>query len=324
MVKRPVTKHWKLMAISLLAGVLWMGGASALADGLGPANTGLYSSNLPKAGNRIFIEPLVAKDADIDNQFTVTPAFGSGYQGSSILSVPFTLEKRLTERFSLQAGSLDETVFAPGFHPTGLAYAELQGKYLFFESDEHEAMASLIGRLLTPSGAPNVGQGNPLTLNTYLVLSKGFGDLPIGWFRPFAFQGDIALLTPFGSGPQPLARYLGLDEFGETLRFDAALEYSLLYLNDIMGVHVPPFFNQLTPAVEARTLTNLASNGYRGVTAGYVSYELNYQASWYQISVAFQQPVGRDGPIHTYNWLLYTTFFYDDLLSRLGFNPTPW
>jgi len=302
----------------LLAAV---GSASAQSNGTA---TGLYSSALPKAGERIFIEPLVVKDADIDNQITLVPQFGGAYHDSHIFQDPFTIEKRLTERFSLQIGTQYTALFAPNLQTSNFQFFSLQGKYMLFLNAPHEIMASLIVKALAPSQLGKIGQDNPLTIYSYLVFNKGLGDLPWRLIRPFALQSDIAWIQPVGAGQEPLADYYGLADFDQTFRFDLCLEYSLLYLNDIVGIRVPNYLAQLTPAIEARGLTNLSNNGYYGRSAGYLSYELNYQSSWYQVSAAYQQSFGADAPFRGWNIFLYYTYFYDDLLSRLGLAPTPW
>jgi hypothetical protein len=310
-------------SIAMLLAMLVVAGGPAQAQTNGNA-TGLYSSALPKAGERIFIEPLVVKDADIDNQITLVPEFGGGYQDSHIFQDPFTIEKRLTGRFSLQIGTQYTALFASHLQTSNFQLFSLQGKYMLYLNAPHEIMVSLIVKALVPSQLGQIGQDNPLTVYSYFVFNKGLGDLPWRLIRPFAVQSDLAWIQPVGAGRQPLADYYGLSDFEQTFRFDVALEYSLLYLNDIVGVRVPSYLAQLTPAIEARELTNLAKNGYYGRTAGYISYELNYQTSWYQLSAAYQQSFGANAPFRGWNALLYYTYFYDDLLSRLGLDPTPW
>ncbi|MCL5044828.1 MAG: hypothetical protein M1336_06025 [Deltaproteobacteria bacterium] len=313
---------WLLLLFGFV--VLTHAGVAEADDPAPEGSTGLLGSSLAKAGDRIFIEPLVAKDPDIDNQVTAVPQYVSGYHRSSSFELPFTIEKRLTPSFSLQVGTQYEQLFAPGLAPGGLEYGEVQGKYLFYVNAPHEIMASFIVRVLALTGMHDVGQGPPAQVNSYLLFSKGFGDLPVWWLRPLAVQADVAGLVPIGQGQEPLAPFLGLANFGDMLRFDVAVEYSLLYLNDVVGLRMPVILNQVTPAVEVRTLTNLSANGYYGQSAGYASYEVNYQASWYQVSVAYQRSFGPDAPFRGASWLVYVTYFYDDLLERLGFNPTPW
>jgi len=286
--------------------------------------TGVYNSGLAHAGNRIFIEPLVVKDADVDNQLTLAPSWGAAYGGANSFQTPITLEKRLTSSMSLRVESHYEDVITPGGAHSGFQYFGVQGKYMFYENAPHEIMATAIIRGTAPMGGSQVGQGNPFTLYSYLLFNKGMGDIPVSWIRPFAIQTDIAGITPFGSGPQPLSPYIGLLDFGNSVRFDGALEYSFLYLHDIVGVNVPNFLDHLVPAVESRTLINESANGHQGITAGYTSYEINYQADWYQIGLAYQLPYGLDSSFVGKRGMLYITFFYGWVLKKMGIPATPF
>jgi hypothetical protein len=285
--------------------------------------TGMLSSGLAHAGNRIFLEPLIVKDGDIDNQLTLMPAYGGMAGRSSAFTTPIMLEKRLTHRFSLRVDTHYIDLWTPDHTYTGFQYAGLQGKLLLYENDPHEIFTTFIMRGITPVGGA-VGQGNPFTLYSYLVFNKGLGDLPNRWLRPLAFQTDIAGIVPFGNGPMPLSDFMGTYDYGTSFRFDGAIEYSLLYLHDIIGVSMPDFLAHLTPAVESRTLVNLSDNGFYGLTEGYLSYEMNYQADWYQISVAYQQPYGADSSFMGQRYVLYTTFFYGWLLKKMGLHATPY
>ena len=287
-------------------------------------STNMLSSGIAHAGNRIFIEPLIVKDGDIDNQLTLMPAY-SGMPGrSSAFSTPVMIEKRLTHHFSVRVDTRYIDLWTPNHGYSGFQYAGLQGKLLLYENDPHEIFTTFIMRGITPVGGSPVGQGNPFTLYSYLVFNKGLGDIPVSWVRPFAFQTDVAGIVPFGNGPMPLSDFMGTLDYGDSVRFDGAIEYSLLYLHDIIGVQMPAFFAHLTPAVESRTLVNLANNGYYGLTEGYLSYEMNYQADWYQVSLAYQQPYGADSSFMGQRYVLYTTFFYGWLLKKMGYHSTPY
>ncbi len=286
--------------------------------------TGMLASGIAHAGNRIFLEPLIVKDGDIDNQLTLMPTYGGMPGRSSAFTTPIMLEKRLTHHFSLRVDTHYIDLWTPGKGYSGFQYAGLQGKLLLYENDPHEIFTTFIMRGITPVGGSPVGQGDPFTLYSYLVFNKGLGDLSSFWLRPIAFQTDVAGIVPFGNGPMPLSDFIGLNDYGDSFRFDGAIEYSLMYLHDIEGVKMPDFIAHLTPAVESRTLVNLSNNGFYGATEGYLSYEMNYQADWYQVSVAYQQPYGVDSSFVGQRYVLYTTFFYGWLLKKMGYHSTPF
>ncbi len=272
------------------------------------AKTGIYESFLPRAGDRIFIEPLVGKDADIDNQINLVPYYGWAGNGHD-WGVPVSIEKRLTTRFSMEAATQFDgppASRAGAWTDTGWG---LQGKYLFGLSAKREIMASAIVKGNAPAGPPIASQ-NPWALNEYLVFNKGFGDLPQEWLRPLALQSDVGAESPFANAPA-----------GRYLRTDLVLEYSLAYLNDIVGAPVPPGWRQVTPAVEWRNREDWA----QGEDGGFLSWELNWQAKTWQLSLAYQNPYGAavSGFAGT-QVQLYLTLYYDNLLQQLGFNPTPY
>lgn len=317
---------WGSGSLAETSPVSGQGGMSDHPGGLPSATTttNMLSSGIAHAGNRIFIEPLIVKDGDIDNQLTLMPAFGGMPGRSSAFTTPVMLEKRITHHFSLRVDTHYIDLWTPNHPYSGFQYGGIQGKYLMYENDPHEIFTTFIMRGIVPVGGTPVGQGNPFTLYSYLVFNKGLGDVPVSWIRPFAFQTDVAGIVPFGAGPMALSDYMGTYDFQDSIRFDGAIEYSLLYLHDIIGVNVPSFLAHLTPAVESRTLVNLSDNGYYGRTEGYLSYEMNYQADWYQVSLAYQSPYGADASFQGQRYVFYTTFFYGWLLRKMGYHATPY
>lgn len=297
-------------ALAAVAGITIPAPAQEISSAplVGGSKTGIYQSFLPRAGNRIFIEPLVGKDADIDNQVNFVPYYQWVGKGRDE-AVPLSIEKRITSRFSVEAATqLDgpPAESAGAWTDTGWG---LQGKYLFGLSAKREIMASAIVKGDAPAGPPLSSQ-NPWALNEYLVFNKGFGDLPQEWLRPLALQSDIGTESPFADAPD-----------GRFLRTDLVLEYSLAYLNDIVGAPVPPEWRQMTPAVEWRNRDDWAQEG----DGGFLSWELNWQAKTWQLSLAYQNPYGAavSGFAGT-QVQLYLTLYYDNLLQKLGFNPTPY
>jgi hypothetical protein len=71
-------------------------------------------------------------------------------------------------------------------------------------------------------------------------------------------------------------------------------------------------------------LVNESSNGHQGATAGYTSYEINYQTDWYQIGLAYQAPYGVDSSFIGKRGMLYMTFFYGWILKKMGYHATPF
>ncbi len=174
-----------------------------------------------QVGRRVFIDPLVTEDATADNELELAPSWNRESHASDF-NFAFAIEKQLTRNFSIEvAEAFDSATRSRERSSQGWDGVEIMPKWVFFTSEEHEAVIALGADLLPSSGDPDKGaethsRGGPL-----LFWEKGLGDLPdasLHYVRPFALQCNLGYLPSWG-GPQ-----------ADELLFNLTVEYSLQYL----------------------------------------------------------------------------------------------
>lgn len=181
-------------------------------------------------GDRMFMEPLVAEDANPANEMDLlVPA----WQAGTGFSEGFAIEKTLLPNLSIG--------LAGAWSPGGFEQPSLSLKNSLVRSDAHEVIAS-IGLAVAPPVFPT--SGTYWNLGPTLAFAKGFGDLPdaVGALRPFMLQGDIDGDIPVGNGSSDGAT---------DVNFKLALAYSLPYLQqEVQYLGIPAPLSQLMPQVE--------------------------------------------------------------------------
>ena len=150
----------------------------------------------------------------------------------------------------------------------------------------------------TAIGADRYGSTTPT-----LYFGKGLGDLPIGYFRPFAITGTLGYQLPDQTNAAPNVLNTGL-----------SLQYSLPYLQEqVVDLGLPELVGNLVPVVEFATKNPVTGNG--GARTGTISPGLVYTGDTYQVGLeavipatsASNTSVGVIGQIH---------FFLGDLMPK--------
>ncbi len=236
------------------------------------------------------------------------------------------LSKRITPRLGLTVGGTfrhlnpDEGTTKNGFDNLALG-----GKYQFFTSDAHEALASIgLDVDLGGTGNRSVGAESFSTLSPTLFYGKGFGDLPdsLNFLKPFAITGILAANFPTRS--QNVTTSLNEDT-GElerevernpvTLSWGFTVQYSLQYLQSFVqdvGLGAP--FNRMIPLVEFPLETCL-NRGCAGRTTGTVNPGLIWFGRYVQLGAEATIPINsRTGKNVGVLGLLH--FFIDDLFPQ--------
>lgn len=178
-------------------------------------------------GQRTFIEPIVAEDANPKNEADIlAPTWTRTAEGRKF-SLGFSLEKKLSQNGSVLIASEwianspkdPDKPFKEGFNNLKLLY-----KYAFLTLPEHELRLSLAGRLELPTGNPDVGAQTHTRIGPELLWAWGFGEIPNHgiwkYLRPLAIQGDVGYDTKTGGASN------------DELHADNVIEYSLPYLSD--------------------------------------------------------------------------------------------
>jgi hypothetical protein len=111
-----------------------------------------------------------------------------------------------------------------------------------------------------------------------IYLGKGFGDLPIGFFRPLAVTGELGYQISDSPPVRP-------DQWD----YAASLQYSMPYLQqNVKALTIPNFFTRLVPAVEVAL-----STPPNGPTTGTIAPGIFYEADTWQVGIEAVIPANR-------------------------------
>jgi hypothetical protein len=197
-------------------------------------------------GQRTFIEPIVAEDANPKNEFVIArPSWTRTAEGRQF-SLAFSLEKKISENGSITVGSAwlaDSPKDSDEPYASGFADLELAYKYAFLTMPEHEFRLSGALVLALPTGNRNVGEDTHTRLGPELLWAWGFGDIPNEgpwkYLRPFAIQGNFLYLTKTSG------------HANDAIEAANVLEYSAPYLSSfVRDVGLPWPLRNLIPFVE--------------------------------------------------------------------------
>ncbi len=242
MMSRPIAA-WALMAAASLA-------QPAFAHGV--------------AGPRVFVNTLLIDDPAVADEASL-PTFSwqlpPGAAPANQYDFDFEYDKRITERFgfALNDGYTLQTM--PGVkNASGWQNLFLTLKYQAYLNAEHETLVSVgVIREFARTGSDDIGNDDVGTTTPTLYWGKGLGDLPIGWFRPFAITGTFGYQIADKelksiSAPEPTPGLMGaLFNNGLENRWVGGLsvQYSIPYLqSQVRDLGLPDFIGHLTPLVE--------------------------------------------------------------------------
>lgn len=214
-----------------------------------------------QVGKRNFIEPLIVEDADPSNELDLIPGWVKLSHGT-LLSVNATLEKQLSQDFSIQLGdgwnnpacqpghacSL-ATITRAGRHRqrrfssqvlSGFEDFEILTKYAFLASARHEFRLAVGTDLFLTNGNPTAGCTTHTYFGPIVMFSKGMGDLPdwqaIRYLRPLAIQADLEDLLKTGGTE------------ANTVNADWVVSYQFSYLTDYVSeFELPAPLRDLNP-----------------------------------------------------------------------------
>ena len=180
-------------------------------------------------GQRTFIEPIVAEDANPKNEFAILrPGWFRTGEGREF-SLGFSLEKKVSENSSLSIASewLGLSPKDPTEpYTTGFGNLELSYKYAFLTLPKHEFRLSAAGILELPTGNQDAGAETHTRVGPELLWAWGLGDIPNRgvwkYLRPFAIQGDVGYTIKTGG------------KSNDDLFADNVIQYSLPYLSNFV------------------------------------------------------------------------------------------
>jgi hypothetical protein len=156
-----------------------------------------------------------------------------------------------------------------------------------------------------------------------IYWGKGFGDVPVGWLRPFAFTGEfgyqIANTALKVTGPDPVTG-LPLYNNGTSNLWTGgvSLQYSIRYLqSQVKDFGLPQFINRLTPLVEV-AWSSPASKPSLASTQYLIGAGINYTAQSYAVGIEALIPGNKQTGSHVGVIAQFHLYFDDLFPNSLG------
>lgn len=279
------------------------------------------------AGARFFPATIATDDPFVADELSLPTVSWQKNPGDSpgapaTRETDFSLDaaRRITDRFGIELGATWKTLHTPGAADVrGFDNVSLGAKYQFYESDAHEAIASLgVDWDVGHSGAQRVGADPFSSVTPTFFFGKGLGDLPdsMAWLRPVAVTGLVGVGIPLRASTSTRSEdgSVEIERHPHTLEWGLAFEYSIPYLNaNIRGTGWPDVFNRLTPLVEFAMSTAL-DRGSSGTT-GTINPGLLWDGRFVQVAAEAAIPVNRASGSYV-GWTLQLHFFLDDVFPK--------
>jgi hypothetical protein len=293
------------------------------------------------AGPHMFISTLLIDDPNVADEaslptFSYQPQPSDGGLVSNLFAAEFEFDKRITENFGFSVAGGYQWLRTPGAK-TANGWENLEGtlKYKVYVNPEHEFMLSLgVSREFARTGA-NGTNGAALdnddssSTTPTIFWGKGFGDLPIGVFRPLALTGTLGYtiadkkLKVTGTDPDsgdPLFNNGISNQWSGGL----SLQYSMRYLqSQVKDFGFPEFVNKMTPVVEV-SWSSPASKPNQDSTQYLIGVGVNYTSNWWAVGVEALIPGNKQTGSHVGVIAQFHLYFDDLFPNSLGKPIVDW
>jgi hypothetical protein len=275
------------------------------------------------AGDHMFISTLLIDDPNVADEASL-PTFSYLPQsdGTAAYAVAFEFDKRITENFGFSIDSGYNWLKQPGAKTAnGWNNLSVALKYKPYVNAPHEFMVSVgVEREFARTGA-NGSNGAVLdnddssSTTPTIFFGKGFGDIPVGWVRPFALTGQL--------GYTIADKKLKVDSDGSPVNNGLSnawsgglsLQYSMRYLSSqVKDYGFPAFVNKLTPVVEL-AWSSSASRPSQDTTQYLWGVGVNYTDTGYAFGVEMLIPGNSNTGSHL-GVIAQFHLYFDDLLPR--------
>jgi hypothetical protein len=250
------------------------------------------------AGDRVFPSTMALDDPGVGDEANLEYGHQrvAGDNGDqSINTYNFEWDKLITSRSVLFVGGN----YVTQNNPTARGFDNFYvgAKYLLYVNERHEFMSSVgINAMLGGTGSRAIAN-NFSTITPYLVVGKGFGDLPdsLAYLRPVAITTEVGSAMTTGAG-EPNAFNYGF-----------TVQYSLPYLQQhVRDIGLPGPIAGLIPIVEVPLSRS------QGQTTGTINPGFIWMNRYGQFGVEAQIPANRASGSHT-GVLVQVHLFFDDL-----------
>ena len=293
------------------------------------------------AGPHMFISTLLIDDPNVADEaslptFSFLPQPTDSGPAPGLYALEYEFDKRITENFGGSVAAGYQWLRTPGAKTAnGWENVEATLKYKFYVNPEHEFMASVgVSREFARTGANGtngavLGFDDSSSTTPKIYWGKGFGDLPIGFLRPFAITGTLGYtiadkkLKVIGSDPDtgdPLFNNGNANQWSGGV----SLQYSMRYLqSQVKDVGLPEFVNRLTPVVEV-AWSSPASRPNQDSTQYLIGAGVNYTAQAYAVTVEALIPGNRQTGSHMGVIAQFHLYFDDIFPNSLGKPIVDW
>lgn len=279
------------------------------------------------AGDHLFVSTLLIDDANVADEaslptFSYQSLAADGGQAPHLYGLGFEFDKRITENFGFVVNDGYDWLTHPGAKTAnGWQNLVVTLKYKPYVSAEHELLVSVgVQRAFARTGASGTNgaaldvDDSSSTIPT-LYFAKGFGDLPIGWLRPFALTGELGyVIADKKLKVDPVDRTPVNNGIANAWAGGLSLQYSIRYLSaQVKDYGLPDFVNKLTPLVEL-SWSSSASKPNQNQTQYLWGVGVNYTATSWAIGVEALVPGNRETGSHV-GVVAQFHLYFDDLLS---------
>ncbi len=280
------------------------------------------------AGDHMFISTLLIDDPNVADEaslptFSYLPQPTSGDPAPNLFGLGFEFDKRITENFGFAIDSGYNWLTQPGAKTVnGWNNLAVTLKYKPYVSAAHEFMLSIgVERDFARTGA-NGSNGAALdnddssSTSPTIYFGKGFGDIPVGWVRPFALTGELAYtiadkkLKVSANDGSPINNGLANAWSG-----GLSLQYSIRYLSSqVKDYGFPDFVNKLTPVVEL-SWSSPACKPNQESTQYLWGVGVNYTTTNYAVGLEMLVPGNRNTGSHL-GVIAQFHLYFDDLFPH--------
>ena len=264
-------------------------------------------------GNRVFPATLTMDDPGVGDelslptiQYTPIPS-ANGNPGGNSVDYAYEFDKTITRDLGVAINGDYFTQHGAGqsLHGWDNLTVTLKDELPCLESHEF-AMSVGISRQFAGTGSSqliNAGAiGSVSSTAPTLYVGKGLGDLPIGYFRPFAVTGELS--RQFSDNPS-----VSPDQWN----YAVSVQYSMPYLQQhVKALDLPAFMGRLVPLVEVSM-----SAPAHGVPTGTISPGILYEANSWQLGAEAMLPVNSaTAATKGTGFVVQLHFFLDDLFPH--------
>ena len=232
--------------------------ATILLPQIGPSDEAyLTGATLPSAGN---------------------PGGPDGRDSSFAATVDKTVTDRLSVMMTVQYSAID-----PGGGPTATGWQNITAaaQFTLLADPQHEFLLSVgVQQEFPGTGAARVGASRQGATMPAVFFGKGFGDLDVGLFRPFAIAGYAGYNAAAG-GPRV-----------STWNSGFLVEYSIPYLEaNVRTLDMPDLLRNVTPMVEVSMTNPVGGTG--GPATMVIGPGFNYAGAGWDFGIEALVPASR-------------------------------